>query len=221
MATWLAFAVAALLAFAVPAFAGPTPDEFVSKADFDFYVVTLSWSPGFCDTGGEGKSPEQCAAGSGQGFVLHGLWPDNSDRPDPSDCDSSFGRISDETLAKVQGLYPSNGLAVHEWISHGRCTGLSPENYFGAAKFARDEFTIPNALKHPTERQSTSPRAIEKAFIDANANLTPASMAVTCGHGELIDVRFCLTRNLQAFAICPKVSGHTCYSSQINVSPVR
>jgi ribonuclease T2 len=46
-------------------------------------------------------------------------------------------------------------------------------------------------------------------------------MAVTCGRGELIDVRFCLTKDLRAFAICPKVSGHTCHSGSISVAPVR
>jgi ribonuclease T2 len=46
-------------------------------------------------------------------------------------------------------------------------------------------------------------------------------MAVTCGSGELIDLRFCLTKDLRAFAICPKVAGHTCHSGSISVAPVR
>ena len=57
---WLA--AAAALWFSA-ASAAPTPAELVAPADFDFYVLTLSWSPGFCDTGGERKSPEQCGAG--------------------------------------------------------------------------------------------------------------------------------------------------------------
>ena len=35
-------------------------------------------------------------------------------------------------------------------------------------------------------------------------------MAVTCERGELIDVRFCLTRDLRAFARCPKVTRRSC-----------
>ena len=58
-------------------------------------------------------------------------------------------------------------------------------------------------------------------FVDANANLHPDNMAVTCGHGELIDVRFCLTKDLKAFSTCPKVSGHTCQRSSVVVQPLR
>ena len=38
-------------------------------------------------------------------------------------------------------------------------------------------------------------------------------MAVTCVGGELVDVRFCISKDLSAFIVCPKVSGHTCHSS--------
>ncbi len=201
--------------------AAPTPSDLVSTADFDFYVLTLSWSPGFCDTGGENKSPEQCDAGSGAGFVTHGLWPDNADRADPSACGLKPDFVPSDVLALGEKVYPTRGLAIHEWREHGTCTGLDAEHYFKAVQFARDEFTIPDALKHPTQRFSIAPDEIAKQFIAANANLTTDSMAVTCGRGELIDVRFCLTKTLSAFALCPKVAGHTCHSREINVSPVR
>ena len=42
---------------------------------FDFYVLALSWSPGFCETSSTARSDKQCANGSGLGFVTHGLWP--------------------------------------------------------------------------------------------------------------------------------------------------
>ena len=42
--------------------------------DFDFYLLNLSWSPEFCAT--HPTSPE-CA--SHLGFVVHGLWPQNTD----------------------------------------------------------------------------------------------------------------------------------------------
>ncbi|MBV8441236.1 MAG: ribonuclease T2, partial [Hyphomicrobiales bacterium] len=180
-----------------------------ATAPFDFYVMTLSWSPGFCDTGGEEKSPEQCAVGSGDGFVVHGLWPDNRTSADPADCDPSKD-ASAADLAAARGLYPTDDLAEHEYAKHGTCTGLSATDYFAAVRYARDQLKIPDMLKAPHQAQRLSPQAIEQAFIDANANLHPDNMAVTCGHGELIDVRFCLTRNLKAFSTCPKVSGHTC-----------
>ena len=215
-----AAALAAFAASTLPAHAAGTPANLVASGDFDFYVLTLSWSPGFCDTGGAAKSPDQCAAGSGKGFVVHGLWPDNLNRPYPEDCREA-GRISSAALAETRGVYPDEGLARYEYVKHGVCTALSPENYFAAVKYARDQFVVPDALKAPHEKISTSPDRIESDFIAANPNLTADNMAVTCGGGELVDVRFCISKDLSAFVVCPKVSGHTCHSPSISVAPLR
>ena len=55
----------------------------VATTQFDYYVMTLSWAPGFCDLGGKETSSPECAEGSGDGFVVHGLWPNNEYRPNP------------------------------------------------------------------------------------------------------------------------------------------
>src|SRR5438067_705542 len=78
--------LAALTGLWACAASAATPIDLVAPADFDFYVLTLSWSPGFCDLGGERKSPEQCGRGAAAGFVTHGLWPDNANRDDPRAC---------------------------------------------------------------------------------------------------------------------------------------
>lgn len=204
------------LATAAPAQTAPP----VATAPFDFYVMTLSWSPGFCDTGGADKSPEQCAAGSNEGFVVHGLWPDNRRSADPEDCDPNAD-ASPDALSSARGLYPTDGLARYEYRKHGTCTGLSAPDYFAAVRFARDGLNIPDMLKAPHQAQRLAPQAIEQAFIDANPNLHPDNMAVTCARGDLIDVRICLTRDLKAFSTCPKVSGHTCQRSAVAVPPLR
>lgn len=201
--------LAAFLGLSASFAAGPPP---VATAPFDFYVMTLSWSPGFCDLGGEDKSPRQCAAGAGAGFVVHGLWPNDRSGPNPEDCGS--GRLSSPELAGARDLYPSLGLA-------GSCTGLSARDYFAAVRYVRDQIAIPPILRAPSERQRLSPRAIEQAFIDVNANLRPTNIAVTCARGELVDVRICLTRDLRAFANCPRVTARGCRSGSISVSPAR
>jgi ribonuclease T2 len=216
----LASALAVLAASLVAADAAGAPANLLATSDFDFYVLTLSWSPGFCDTGGAGKSPEQCAAGAGQGFVVHGLWPENSNRPYPEDCGET-GHISSTALAETHGVYPNEGLARYEYIKHGLCTGLTPENYFAAVKYARDQFVVPDALKAPHEKILTSPDRLQSDFIAVNPNLTADNMAVTCSGGELVDVRFCVSKDLGAFVVCPKVAGHTCRSPSISVAPLR
>jgi len=213
-----ALAACALLASPAAA-ATPAPAEVASRP-FDFYVFTLSWSPGFCDTGGDSKSPEQCGVGSGLGFVVHGLWPDNRYAVDPADCGNAF--VPPGALQMTQGVYPNFGLARYEFEKHGTCTGYSPEAYFGAVKYLREQIVTPAVLTAPHAALRMSPDDIEQAFIQNNANLHADNMAVTCSRGELIDVRLCVSKDMRAFAVCPpKVLGHSCRSPQLTVSPVR
>jgi ribonuclease T2 len=188
--------------------------------DFDFYVFALSWSPGFCASGGAAKAPGQCATGAGMGFVVHGLWPDNSFRANPQDCQRGVS-IPGDALRLTDGVYPDEGLARYEYIKHGTCSGLDPQAYFAAVRALRDEIVIPDVVKAPHERLTLSPDDLTQAFVAANANLRADNMAIACRNGELIEVRICVSKDLSGFANCPKVSGHTCHASSIAVAPVR
>jgi ribonuclease T2 len=216
----LRFLAGGLALIGLPQAALTQSAPLVATAPFDFYVMTLSWSPGFCDLGGEEKSPRQCAVGSGDGFVVHGLWADKSYGPNPEACNPAEEASAAE-LAATRGLYPDEGLAAHEYRKHGTCTGLGAPDYFAAVRNVRDGLNIPAFLKAPHQWLSLSPADLLQAFVAANANLHADNMAITCSHGELVDIRFCLSKDLKAFAICPKVSGHTCHSSSIAIAPVR
>lgn len=181
--------------------------------------MTLSWSPGFCDLGGGYRSPEQCAPGSGAGFVVHGLWPNNRAGANPENCGA---RIPSEVeVSTARGVYPTTGLARYEYRKHGSCTGLSARDYFATVRYVRDNLTVPAMFRNPAERRRLSPSDIQRAFMDANANLKPTNMAVTCVRGQLTDVRICLTRDLGAFAICPEIAARSCRGDSIAVAPVR
>jgi len=213
-------AIAALTALALAANAQTPPPSRVAPGDFDFYVFTLSWSPGLCDTGGAASSPEQCAIGSGQGFVVHGLWPDNRYADDPVDCGPTSA--SSEALRMAASVYPSEGLARYEYAKHGTCTGYAPESYFQAAKHLREQIVTPNALRTPRAALRLSPEEIESAFMASNVNLHADNMAVTCSGGELIDLRFCISKNLKAYAVCPpKVFERSCRALQLTIAPLR
>ena len=49
-----------------------------TPGEFDYYVLSLSWSPSFCEEaderGNSGRSQAQCG-GRPFSFVVHGLWP--------------------------------------------------------------------------------------------------------------------------------------------------
>lgn len=191
----------------------------VAATQFDYYVMTLSWAPGFCDLGGQDTTSPECAAGSGEGFVVHGLWPNNEYRPNPESCSGRDATPAD--LAEEHGVYPNDPLAAYEYRKHGTCTGLSAHDYFATVRNVRARLNIPPMFQPPHQPLRVAPEEVERAFIEANANLRPDNMAVTCSNGELTDVRFCIAKDLSSYAVCRKVARHTCQRASIVVAPVR
>jgi ribonuclease T2 len=182
---------------------------------FDFYVLTLSWSPAFCESGGGREYRAQCEPGLAKGFVTHGLWP-QYEHGFPSECDGA-ATPSRMALAHVAGVYPDEGLARHEWRKHGRCSGKSPTDYFADVRRASESVTIPALFERPRQAQSFAPLDIQRAFIAANPRLRPGMLAVTCRKGALQDVRICFSRDLREFRPCPEIARGACRSGEIAV----
>ena len=195
------------------AFRRPTP-----AGDFDFYVLALSWSPGFCATGGADKAREQCQAGRGLGFVVHGLWP-QYEQGFPSDCEGAGRPLSSVALEAARGLFPSEGLARHEWRKHGTCTGRSPQDYFADVRMARESVTIPPEFERLRREEEVAPADILRAFDKANPRLRAGMAAVTCARGYLQEVRICMSKDLRAFRPCPQVTRNSCRAPSIKVTP--
>jgi ribonuclease T2 len=66
-------AVAAALFMNSIAGADPRQNE---PGKFDFYILSLSWSPSYCEAAGErGPPPQQQCSARPYSFVVHGLWP--------------------------------------------------------------------------------------------------------------------------------------------------
>jgi ribonuclease T2 len=213
-------ALAAALVLLGLAAATPGAAQTAAPGAFDFYVLSLSWSPGFCATGGEQKAKDQCAAGTGLGFVVHGLWP-QYDHGFPSDCGPAGRTPSRQALETVRGVYPDEGLARYEWRKHGTCSGLSPTDYFAAVRRARDAVAIPTAFQSPRAEQTWAPIDIARAFSAANPGLRTDEMAVTCRGGDLQEVRVCFAKDLRTFVPCPEVARASCHASGVTVPPVR
>ena len=189
-----------------------------APGNFDFYVFTLSWSSGFCETSGGGRGKSQCDAGSGLGFVVHGLWP-QYERGFPSDCgaDRAPSRIA---LEATRGVFPDEGLARYEWRKHGTCSGKSPEAYFGDVKSLFRAIAIPDRFKSPRQEQTVAPNDIARAFIASNPGLRIDAMAIGCQRRVLQEVRLCLTKDLRQFRSCPEVARGTCRSTDVSIPPV-
>ena len=191
-----------------------------AAGNFAFYVLSLSWSPGFCATGGARKARAQCVRGSALGFVVHGLWPQYN-HGYPSDCGLAARSPSRIALQETKGLYPDEGLARYEWRKHGTCSGKSPLDYFADVRRARAAITIPPPFRDPHQNQTWTPVDIQRAFIAANPRLRPGMLAVECMRSTLREVRVCFSKDLRNFVACPEVARHFCYARQIAVPPAQ
>jgi ribonuclease T2 len=190
-----------------------------TPGNFDFYVLSLSWSPGFCETPAATSPQGQCAAGANLGFVVHGLWP-QYDHGFPSDCSPAARVPSRIALEAAQGLYPSEGLARHEWAKHGTCSGKSPSDYFADVRRARETVIIPQPFLAPKEAQTRAPIDVARAFIAANPRLRPGMLGLACNKNILEEVRICFSRDLRDFYACPEISRKGCHSRELSVLPV-
>ena len=159
-----------------------TPTQ-AQTADFDFYVLSLSWSPDYCATT-DNADPNQCSVGRKLGFVLHGLWPQYINGY-PSDCATT--RLPDKTLAKFPNLFPSTSLAIHEWRKHGTCSGLTPEGYLSLAQDIKASVAIPMEYQRPTKALRVTVDDLKQAFLDVNPSFTTATVVVNCsGSGRFL-----------------------------------
>jgi len=183
---------------------------------FDYYLLSLSWSPSFCVTHPE--VTEQC--GKGYGFVLHGLWPQNRDGSWPQHCTSD--EVPDEaTVARTLAFMPSRHLIEHEWQTHGACTGLAARDYFALADRAFAAIRVPAALTAPLSPPQLSANGIVEAFIVANADLARDMVSVDCHEGELTEVRVCLNKDTLTPQACGGRQRNTCRSGALKIPAVR
>ena len=188
-----------------------------APGDFDFYVLALSWSPGFCELDGDRtRNREQCGEGSGLRFVVHGLWPQN-ERGYPSDCGPAGRSTSRIAMEQAEGVFPTEGLARYQWRKHGTCTGSSPSDYFRDVRRAREKVVIPPALAKADRDQSWTAIDLERAFAAANPGLRPDMMSVACKRGVLQEVKICFTRDLRDFRTCQQVDRSGCRAREFTV----
>ncbi len=147
--------------------------------------------------GARREAEGQCRAGRGLGFVVHGLWPQYT-RGYPSNC-SSVERSRHPAGDRGAGqVYPSEGLARHEWRTHGTCSGLDPVSYFQAARDARAAVTVPDAFKAPRARHPDGADRDRPAVRGGQPGLRPDMMSVTCRSGQLQEVRSAFAKDLRA-----------------------
>jgi ribonuclease T2 len=186
---------------------------------FDFYVLSLSWSPSYCEAEGDNANPQQCDAGRPYAFVVHGLWP-QFERGFPADCDTTERDVAKETLRSLYDIMPSAGLIRHQWRKHGACSGLSQSDYFRILRQARERVVVPEQFRRLDDYRTLRPGEAEQAFLQANPDMQAKGVAVTCDHRYLREVRICMTKEL-AFRGCPEIDRRACSADKVVMPPLR
>ncbi|WP_428313151.1 ribonuclease T2 family protein [Hydrocarboniphaga sp.] len=151
-------------------------------------MLALSWSPQYCATAGK-PSEFQCNREQPYGFVVHGLWP-QFERGFPSNCNKA-PYLPQPLIDRLLPIMPSKGLILHEWKTHGTCSGLEAQAYVDRIEATYRGLRIPDAYRHVDKALSLKPSAFEAALIAANPQLKPDGISLQCRGPYLAEVRIC------------------------------
>ena len=186
---------------------------------FDYYLLSLSWSPAFClsDPGAS-----ECAGPRRFGFIVHGLWP-QYEQGWPENCDV-HEQVPDSVISSISDIMPARGLIYHEWSAHGTCSGLDPTDFFSLVRSAYATIAIPASFSGGPRPVEQTPAAVTAAFVHANPQLGAASIVVICGGQgapRLREVRICLDRSLKPRACSAAAVRGVCQAATLIVPPIR
>jgi ribonuclease T2 len=193
-----------------------------APGEFDFYVLSLSWSPSFCEEaaerGTEGRAQAQCG-GRPFSFVVHGLWP-QYEHGFPDYCQRPAPRLDRGIMSSMLDLMPAPGLIFNEWDKHGTCSGLGARAYFETIRKARSAVKVPPEFLEVSEQKTLAPAEIENAFIKVNPGLSSSAIAVACSRRRLSEVRICMSKDLQ-FRACEEIDRRACRRDDVVMPPMR
>ena len=188
-----------------------------AAGEFDYYVLSLSWSPAYCE---EAPRAAECSGPRHYGFIVHGLWP-QFERGWPEHC--ADGYVADDQVRAVADLMPARSLVQHEWVTHGTCSGLSVADFFALVRRAAAAVAIPPAYFDGAVVQR-APSAVADDFLRANPRLPAAAVVVTCSRQaepRLKEVHVCFTRGLEARACALDEQREACRAPMVWVPKAR
>ncbi len=187
-----------------------TRQTSTQSGDFDYYILSLSWSPEFCYS-----HPASTECAQHDGFIVHGLWPQFRNGRGPEYCSHAPGPSSLNAGARIM---PDPALVRHEWEAHGTCTGLTADAYFDLLRRAFESIHIPRPLVAPQRQLRASPGEIVHAFEQANPGLPGSAIGLGCRGAYLQSVNICLTKDLRP---TPCHAQHGCRAPVVKITPVR
>jgi ribonuclease T2 len=146
-----------------------------AQKPFDYYVLSLSWSPEFCSA-----HPKDSQCTRHYGLVLHGLWPQYN-KGYPQSCSNEW--IEKSLIGKFPDLYPSEKLAIHEWQKHGTCSGLAPVDYLKLSQKLKKSVLTPNVLQNLSKPLRVTSSQLNTLIRSSNPKLKADAIVFACADG--------------------------------------
>ncbi|MFG5383087.1 ribonuclease T2 family protein [Yoonia sp. R2-816] len=187
--------------------------------EFDYYVLSLSWSANWCALEGDARQSPQCDADRDHGWILHGLWPQYRSGY-PEYCRSGFSPPSHSDTRAMADIMGTSGLAWHQWRKHGVCSGLSPDDYYDLSRQAYEKFTRPEVFRQLENPVTLPAKVVEEAFLRDNPTLMPDHITITCKQGYIQEARICLDRDLNPM-LCGDDVVRDCTLDDAQFDPMR
>ena len=187
--------------------------------EFDYYVMSLSWSPNWCAQKGDARNSDQCDVRHDHGWILHGLWPQYH-RGFPSLCRTPQRpptRGMTDDMADIMG---TSGLAWYQWKKHGTCSGLSASAYYALSRQAYERIARPPVFRQLDRAVRLPASVVEEAFLDANPELDRDMITITCKNNHIQEARLCLSKSLKPVP-CGQDVVRDCTSQNALFTPVR
>ncbi len=199
--------------------AGSAHADGEQAGEFDYYVLSLSWSPTYCALDGDARQSPQCDDGADFGWALHGLWP-QYENGWPSYCRTNQRAPSRSDTAAMADIMGSSGSAWHQWKKHGVCSGLSSQDYYRLARVAYEAVNRPTAFRRLTNPVRLPASVVQDAFLADNPTWQPDMLTITCRSDRIQEARLCLTRDLEP-RICGRDVLYDCRNERALLDPVR
>ena len=185
-------------------------------------MLSLSWSPSFCEEAaerGSGRRSQAQCGGRPFSFVVHGLWP-QYEHGFPEYCERPSPRLDRNIMTSMLDLMPAPGLDLQRMGQARHLLGTWRAAYFETIRKARAAVKIPPEFSNLSDPKTVAPAEIEDAFIKVNPGLSNAAIAVTCNRTRLSEVRICMSKDLQ-FRACEELDRRACRRDQVTMPPVR
>lgn len=189
------------------------------SGEFDYYVMSLSWSPTWCALEGDARQSPQCDSDADFGWVLHGLWPQYH-RGWPSYCPTVERNPSRSMTNDMADIMGTSGLAWHQWNKHGVCSGLSAQNYYDLSRKAYGTVVRPQIFRRLEKAVKLPASVVEEAFLKANPQLEPDMITITCKDGRIQEARICLSKSLEPVP-CGRDVVRDCTATDALFDPIR